>query len=44
MSKAGLTAMPTLGARPVLDRVVLALFLMPQAILAAYFVRGGRVA
>ncbi|GAA2369056.1 hypothetical protein GCM10010170_069310 [Dactylosporangium salmoneum] len=32
------------GARPVVDRVALTRFLMPQAILAAYSVHGGRVA
>jgi hypothetical protein len=33
-----------LGARPVVDRTLLALFLMPQGILVAYFVQGGWVA
>lgn len=33
-----------IGARPWLDRIVVALFFMLQAILAAYFVRGGWVA
>ncbi|MFG2038891.1 mannosyltransferase family protein [Dactylosporangium sp. NPDC048998] len=49
-SRLGLEVFPAfmllgrLGARPALDRVVLALFLMLQGILAAYFVRGGWVA
>ncbi|WP_432983533.1 mannosyltransferase family protein [Dactylosporangium sp. CA-233914] len=33
-----------IGARPVVDRIVVALFFMLQAILAAFFVRGGWVA
>ncbi|MGI5246459.1 mannosyltransferase family protein [Dactylosporangium sp. CA-139066] len=33
-----------MGARPAVDRLLLALFLMLQGILAAYFVRGGWVA
>ncbi|WP_433054637.1 glycosyltransferase family 39 protein [Dactylosporangium sp. CS-033363] len=33
-----------IGARPWVDRIVVALFFMLQAILAAYFVRGGWVA
>lgn len=49
-SRLGLEVFPAfmllgrLGARPVLDRIVLAVFLMLQGILAAYFVRGGWVA
>jgi hypothetical protein len=49
-SRLGLEVFPAfmllgrLGARPVLDRIALALFLMLQGILVAYFVRGGWVA
>jgi hypothetical protein len=49
-SRLGLEVFPAfmllgrLGARPGLDRIVLALFLMLQGILVAYFVRGGWVA
>ncbi|WP_432833769.1 mannosyltransferase family protein [Dactylosporangium sp. CA-092794] len=49
-SRLGLEVFPAfmllgrLGARPVIDRIALALFFMLQAILAAYFVRGGWVA
>jgi hypothetical protein len=49
-SRLGLEVFPVfmllgrLGARPGLDRIVLALFLMLQGILVAYFVRGGWVA